>query len=245
MPKRSDIKWRKADQTKLSRTVGKFNAKRTRLIKIVPELEQFLPPKMNVQNLKTGISTRNDFNKTINRLERFLVKGAEDMVTTEGGVQTTKYQINELKIQQRTINQYRAKARKEANVSTEKGTMGAIKKMNLRPLTKNIEKTPKEMWDKLVNSYERQSMDTYYSSRDEMYKRNYLNAFKQTLANEIPDVYEKVSKMKAEDVVNMYYYDPNLQLDFFYPVEGENQTNMGRWYRDTFESYIKENNIEL
>lgn len=235
MPKGNNIKWRKADETKLSRTVGKFNAKRTRLIKMVPELEDILPKKMSVKDLRDAISTRNDFNKTISRLERFLMKGAEDMVTTEGGVRTTKYQIKELQIQQRTINQYRAAQRKEANVSTEKGTMGSINKMNLRPLTRDVNKIKQEMWKSIVNSYEKQSMDTYYKQRDVKYKDNYLKALKNRFGNALKEDIKEIEEMKPEDVITMYYYDPNLQIDFVYDPEEEE--NMVRWFHETFQDY--------
>lgn len=240
MPKTYNIRWSAKDTKQLSGKVRTFNTKRTKLIKLVPELEDILPPKANVSELRSSITTRKDFNKVIARLDRFLVKGAEDTITTEGGVVTTKYQLNELKIQQRTINQYRASQRKKADVSTERGTMGAINKMNLRPKTLKVEKASKEMWDSLVKSYERQSMDTYYNERDEIYKKNYLTALKNVFGDIDNDVIETVEGMEAKDVVDMFYYDPNLQIDFLYPVDDESTADSLRFYKQTLNEYLSQ-----
>lgn len=240
MPKTYNIKWRAKDAKQLSGKVRTFNAKRTKLIKLVPELEDILPPKQNVKELRESILTRNDFNKVLARLDRFLVKGAEDTITTEGGVVTTKYQINELKIQQRTINQIRAAKREKADPSTLRGTMGSIKKMNLRPKTLNIDKAQKESWDNIVNIYEKQSMDKYYKEHDELYKENYLKALKKTYGTfaGYEEIRKLIESLPPSTVVDMYFFDPNLQMDFLYPIPGEDVNKDFEFYVNSLNDYL-------
>lgn len=101
MPRVSQIKWRDADKAELAKQVRRFNAKRTRLIKIVPELEDILPKKASVNEIRKNVVSRSDFNKQIASLKRFMEKGMEDTVTTKQGVVTTKYQLRELQIQKK------------------------------------------------------------------------------------------------------------------------------------------------
>lgn len=243
MPKSSNIKWRQADKAKLSKTVGKFNSKRTRLINKVPELSEILPERQSVGELTSSIKTRNDFNKVINRLERFMKKGAEENVVTNTGVRTTKYQINELAIQHRQINQQRAKLRKERQPSTEKGTMGSIRKMNLKPKQNNAMNIPKHMWDRYVKGIERQTMDDYYNNSKFQYKMNYLKALMEWDNGADSDFVETIKKMSAEDVYNLYYYDSALQLDFWYSLE-EHEIRMEQM-NEKLSQYIEENNPVL
>lgn len=240
MPKTYNIKWSAKDAKKLSGKVRSFNTKRTKLIKLVPELEDILPPRANVNELRESILTRNDLNKVLARLDRFLIKGAEDTITTEGGIVTTKYQINELKIQQRTINQIRAAKREKADPSTLRGTMGSIKKMNLRPKTLDIDKAKKESWDNIVNTYEKQSMDKFYKEHDELYKENYLIALEKVYGSfaGYKEVEELVKNLPANTVVDMYFFDPNLQMDFLYPIPGEDASKDFEFYVNSLNDYL-------
>lgn len=241
MPRVSQIRWRDADKAELAKRVRNFNAKRTRLIKLVPELVDILPPKASVAEIKSNIYSRSDFNKQINSLKRFMEKGMEDTVTTEQGVVTTKYQLNELQIQKKSINAKRAQTIKKQQPSTYKGTMGSINKRNLRPLKTDFQKVSKEMWDTIVNKMNRQYMDKYYNDSDERYKENYLRSLKNAYEglDGFEEMYNRVEDMTAEDVVAMYYYDPNLQTDFNYPVDREEAQQNFTFVVDSFNNYLE------
>ena len=118
MPKKCNIKWRQVDNNKLSRKVKNFNAKRAKIIKKFPSMEEFLPDKMSVKELRKNIETRQDFNRVINSLNRFSQKNAEEPIVTKQGIKTTKYEIKEMSIKVATINRRRTAERKKADVST-------------------------------------------------------------------------------------------------------------------------------
>lgn len=219
MAKTSQIKWRKKDNDLLAQRVRVFNAKRTRLIKQVPELADILPNKVSVKDLKNNIYSRKDFNRTIKSLNRFMKKGAEDTVTTKQGVVTTKYQLNEIKIQTQSINATRRAKRKASGASTEKGTMGSIEKMNLNDKVVNVNEIPKEAWENFINTLSFQTMDTYYKYKNDIYKQNYIKALENELGNYGINIQELVNQLPPDYLVDKFYLEPRLQIDFIYTVE--------------------------
>lgn len=216
MQKTHKIKWRKEDKEELAREVRRFNAKRTRLIKKNPAYAEYLPDKLSVKELKSNISTRKEFNRTLNSVKRFMRKGAETPIETKGGVKTTKYEKKELGLKLRLVNQRRTIERKKANVSTEKGTMGSIRANNLMPKKANLDLISKEGWKKFAESVDKQSKDSYFYGKQERYKQNYLSSIKNTFGNKGDDLFKLVDSVPAEIVVQAFYDDPFLNIDFFY-----------------------------
>lgn len=218
MSKRYKIKWRKADEKQLAYAVRAFNAKRTRLLKQVPELEAFLPPKMSVADIKKSIQTRQDFNREINSLKRFLKKGAEKTVVNKQGVKTTKYELNELRLKVNRINRERAKKLAEMEPNTEKGTMGSIRQNSLRPKKFNFETQSTRSWEKFVESVEKQSLPGYWDERLNKYKENFLKGLENELGSSplYESIKEKIEHISAEELDRVYYQEPNLQIDYVY-----------------------------
>lgn len=220
MQKRYNIKWRDSDEKELSKAVRKFNAKRTRLLKQVPELEEFLPPKQSVKALRDSIKTRRDFRNEINTIERFMQKGAEKPIITAEGVKTTAYEKKELGIKIRAINARRAAERKRANVSTEKGTMGTIRANNLQPKQVNIDKIKKSDWNKFVESVEKQARDSYSQEKYERYKENFIKGLENAFGESGAELVSLAKQIDPETLAQMYFDDPILQIDFIYdPLE--------------------------
>lgn len=220
MQKRYNIKWRESDEKELAKAVRKFNAKRTRLLKQVPELEEFLPPKASTKAIKESVKTRRDFNNELNSIERFMRKGAEKPIVTKEGVKTTAYEKKELQIKIRAINNRRAAERKKANVSTEKGTMGTIRANNLQPKQVNLDKIKKSDWNKFVESVEKQARDSYALDKYERYKENFLKGLENAFGESGKDLIELAKQLDPETLTQMYFDDPILQIDFIYdPLE--------------------------
>lgn len=220
MQKAYNIKWRNTDEKALANAVRKFNAKRTRLLKQVPELEEFLPEKLSVREIKKTIKTRRDLKNELNSIERFMRKGAEKPIVTKEGVKTTQYQKKELEIKVRAINLRRAAERKKANVSTEKGTMGTIRANNLQPKKVNLDKIRKEDWQKFIESVEKQSMDSYSQDKYDRYKENFIKGLENAFGQKGERLKKLAEQIEPETLTQMYYDDPILQIDFIYdPLE--------------------------
>lgn len=216
MPKSGNIRWRDSDLKNLRIAVQQFNAKRTRELKKHPELANILPDKISVKEVKASIATRADFNREVNRINRFRRKNATDILQSAGGVKATRWEVNELRIKVGVINRQRAKKRKEANVSTEKGTMGTIRANSLLPKKFDFGKMEKRDWDKFRQIVEKQAKPTYWSERDELYKENYIWALIQVFGEEAAELIDIVVDIPPDQLVELYYNDPILQLDFIY-----------------------------
>lgn len=220
MQKRYNIKWRNTDEKELAKAVRKFNAKRTRLLKQVPELEEFLPPKASTKEIRKSVQTRQDFKNELNSLERFMRKGAEKPIVTKEGIKTTVYEKKEISIKVRAINQRRANELKKAAPSTEKGTMGTVRENNLKPKQYDIDKIKKSDWKKFVESVEKQSKDSYASDRYDRYKENFIKGLENAFGEKGSELIEIAKQIDAETLTQMYYDDPILQIDFIYdPLE--------------------------
>lgn len=220
MQKRYNIKWRNTDEKELAKAVRKFNAKRTRLLKQVPELEEFLPPKASTKEIRKSVQSRRDLKNELNSLERFMRKGAEKPIVTKEGIKTTVYEKKEISIKVRAINQRRAAELKKAAPSTEKGTMGTVRENNLKPKQYDIDKIKKSDWKKFVESVEKQSKDSYASDRYDRYKENFIKGLENAFGEKGSELIEIAKQIDAETLTQMYYDDPILQIDFIYdPLE--------------------------
>lgn len=220
MPRQYNIKWRNKDKTRLSNTVRQFNAKITRMLKKNPELAPYLPERLTVQGLRDKIQTRQDFNREIKSARRFLKPGAETPVTSATGIRTTRWDKREIGIKVGVINRRRNRELKKMNPTTEKGTMGTIRENNLRPKKYDIDKIKASDWDMFVYGVEKQIMSGYTAQKNELYKQNFIKAVKTAFGSKGTEIVEMAQSIPADILVELYYNDPVLQVEFIYnPLE--------------------------
>ena len=74
----------------IARTVRNFNAKVRRLERLKHEL---IPTRVSVAGLKEEFTDRADLQRRLRELKSFSKRGAEDIITTYGGVKTTRYEF--------------------------------------------------------------------------------------------------------------------------------------------------------
>lgn len=219
MQRQTAIKWRESDIRELKRVIKNFNSKRARLIKKNPENAILYPEKQSYQDLYNRISTRADFNNIVNRLKRFSVKGSEKIVTTKSGAKITKYERKESGILARAITAKRRAIAKKSGASSEKGTMGSIKEQNLKPRKNNIENIKQENLRDYLRTLERQLMSSYYTDKDERYVENYKQALRDQLGIYAEQIISILDYISPERIVEEYYNNPFLQIDFVYSPE--------------------------
>lgn len=216
MSKGNSIKWRKQDTKKVATQVRVFNAKITRTLKAHPEWAEYLPSKITTDSLKEKIQTRQDFNRELNSLNRFMRKGAEMPILSQTGIKTTQWQKKEVGYKVAQINRNRTIEAKKADVSTYKGTMGTIESNNLKPKSYNIDKIKKTDWEKYLQTVDKQIKSNYKTDKMKKYKENYLRAILENLGDseKAQELYEYVSKLDPEMMYYVYYDDPILQIQF-------------------------------
>lgn len=212
------------DRKTLARTVKNFNAKITRLEKKHPELKEFLPEKISVKDLKSNIETRQDFNRELKSLKRFSKKGAEKPILSKSGITTTAWEKKEVGYKVALLNRKRKAEREKANVSTEKGTMGTIENAGLKPKKYDINSIEPSSWERFKKNVEKQIKSNYFDEKKELYKQNYIKAFINVFGSGFiigfDFVLQKLKDMPADELVDLYYNDPVMELDFVYdPLE--------------------------
>lgn len=213
MPKKPPISWRPSQQQLLKRSVANFNAKINRALKAHPELESYLPNKVTVKEMKAKIATSQDLRREAKSLSR-LSQAKLLPVINEHGVKTTEYELQELKYKVRRINRIRAHELREMQPSTEKGTMGNIQALNLRPKKFKFDILNPTSWDKMVESIEKQASGAYQYNRAENYKENYLKAINDYLGADGAELYDLIKDMPAEHIFKNFGSDPVLNIGF-------------------------------
>jgi hypothetical protein len=221
MSKRNKIKWRDKDLRELERIVRNYNAKLNRVAEKNPYIEDILPQKASIRELKKRIETRADFNRELNSLARFSRKGSEEIVYTEKGLPLTKYEVNETKLKTRIVNQKRSNERKRLGISEARGTMGQAENQNLRPKNFNLNKNGKE-WEKFVESLDKEIRGNFKGELLEGYKNNYISALRRNLGEGGEKLAKMLEGVDPETLYNNSVSNPLLSLDFIYdPLEFE------------------------
>ena len=221
MARTGRIKWTRGDAKKVANLVRQFNAKITRIVKKNPSIASALPDRMNSQAIQQMYSklTRKDFNRWVASTMRFLRKGAETVVRTKAGVPTTRWQLNEIRYNLNAINAERRKRMERLQPSTQKGTMGAIRELELTP-RKNLSQTiPQQDWERYVRGIERQVLSSYTSEKSEQYKKNYIQSIRNAYGDQ-PELEEIIENIPAATIGEAYAQDPDLGINYqYYDVE--------------------------
>lgn len=83
----------------IDRTVARFNNKIKRLERQERQLD--LPEPIERTDIVTSTSSKSTIQRKLKEYQKFLERGAEEIVTTPGGVEISKYELNQLKERQR------------------------------------------------------------------------------------------------------------------------------------------------
>lgn len=215
------IKWSEKDAQQLKKTVLKFNQKVKAVNKKYPYIAKYQPIKINYDDLEHLVrqGTRKDYQSLIRRYEAYLQQGAELPYTTKEGVNITIWERDNIDKIFKEINKKRQREIEEYQPSTYKGTMGTIERNNLRPRKNTIESVKAKDFQRFKESLEKQLI--MFDNKHEKYKTNFLKGI-ENVFGEDSELYDLISRMKADDAVKLYYNNPLLQLDFIYdPQDAE------------------------
>lgn len=219
MPRASNIRWRKSDAEKLSRAVGQFNAKRTRVLKKDPAMVAFQPERENVKELRELIQTRADFNRILARLKRYTKKGSEALVNVPGSdVITTKFALAEVTRNLRTKRTRNERIKKELNLGPTTGTMGTIKELNLNDSQIDLKKVPQSKWGDYVKLSEKKLLDSYEYEKQLIYRDNFIKGLNKVFGSKGDQLVEKIKTVPLPIIIE-WLQDAVLNLDYVYGAE--------------------------
>jgi len=242
MSKQYNIRWRQDDEKELKRVVRNFNAKIDRLAKKDPKSKNALPERVTVKQMKELIDTRKDLTRELNALRRFSKKGNEKLVDVpdnEYNLQVTKWQRDEMSRRTGLINRKRNKRLKElADVELRsrgeelgytRGQLGMGKadEISLKPLRAFTPKMTRTELNKKFKAIKKESQSTYFTKKDEILRRNYINSLLENYREkDIAEVIDVIENMDFKDFLTVFKYEDAL-FEFNYPPD-----------EDTYQSYL-------
>lgn len=84
----------------IDRTIRLFNNKIKKLEKLKRELD--LPDKIEITDIRKSDSSKSEIRRKLREYQKYLDKGAEEYITTPGGVTMSRYELEKLRSRQRS-----------------------------------------------------------------------------------------------------------------------------------------------
>ena len=228
------IRYDKKLNQEINRTIKNFNQKIARLEKQEREL---LPSKITKKDLKESVYTRRELQRKLKELQRFSTRGAEDIITTRGGVRLTKYELNEIKRENarvkrnitREINRLKVNKPKifGKSQSATFSQMGDTDYLNLvarrKALEKDINKLSREEFERFTKLVEKTGRNQEYMNN--IFKENYFDMLTKTAYyfdydnDKLNMLKQKLMSLKPNDFLKLFKEDKSIRaiLDY-YPV---------------------------
>ena len=189
MAKQYNIKWTRSDYGKLSQAVSQFNRNVKKLEAVESDL--VLPDVVNYQELKAGITTRQELNRLIRSLRRFSVPSKQKAVKLDSGIDITAWEYTELKAERR-----RAERRLSGELAGIEATMGTgNKRINeikgtIASLQK-LEKATGNEFKRIRSRIKEQGTSDYDFKKAKTFQNNFIKAFKGMGRKEIVNIAQK------------------------------------------------------
>lgn len=198
------IRYDKKLSREIRRTVTNFNAKVRRLEKLQREL---IPSRVSVASLKEEFTSRSDLQRKLKELQSFSKRGAEDIITTEGGVRTTRY---EFKLTKERARIAKIRLSREIRILGEATPivygkhqprkfveMGSEELSNLQArrekLNKNIETMSKKQWERYQDLIDK-TYKRWDTKQGKIYRESYYKILRDAgyAAGANPEDIEKI-----------------------------------------------------
>lgn len=218
------IRYDKKITKEIYRTVAQFNKK-------VKELEGqsgvLIPDKISTREIKANVYDRRELKRELANLKRFLKPGAEEIIKTQGGTYTSRYDIEVLKSNVRSAKaRVNAKLRKLYNTELyiynkpTKNTyanMGSDRYLNLEAKRERLNKDIKSLTPDEYERYVRLVQNAMASDRNREWKESYLDILtkeaRQFGVNEkyIKNIHDKMMKLNTEKFIEVYNKELSVQ----------------------------------
>lgn len=228
------IRYDKKLNQEINKTIKNFNQKIARLEKQEREL---LPNKITKKDLKSNVYTRTELQRKLKELQRFSMRGAEDIITTSGGVRLTRYDYQNLKRENtrlkqnitREINRLKLEKPKifgktQTSTFSEMGDHYYLNLVAIRKVfEKNINKLSRDEFERFTKLIEKTGRNQQYMNN--IFKENYFEML-TTLAyyydydkKKLDYMKNKLMKLKPNKFLRLFQEDKSIRaiLDY-YPI---------------------------
>lgn len=229
MARQYNIRWSDKDEREIQRVVKNFNAKVKRVNISEPFLRNERPETIRYKDIRNMVQTRQDLNRSLNKLKRFSRRNSEDIRETQGGVITTQWQFKEAVIMQRVITTKRRKKREgidsyqqlETESLFDKPKVGDIKERGFK---------------QFVSSLEKEIMSRFDDEKKILYLKNYIKAIGDELGIYGNDIISYVKSIPLDTFIIQSLGNPFLRIEFIYTEEEKReiaQAILEEWQRVT------------
>lgn len=90
-------------RSELEKSINRFNAKVDRLARQQRDL--ILPEKLSYYDIVDSARSKKDLQEKLSEIKRFSKRGVEETITTKGGVDISRYEMENLRIESRRVKQ--------------------------------------------------------------------------------------------------------------------------------------------
>lgn len=217
--KKSEIKWREKDILNLRNAVRQFNSKLTRLEKQGKNLEMFMPERKNVKELKKAITSRDEYNKTIQSMKSFLKKGAEDIKISEKGLAVTKWEIQQVRNMEARARHLHNKYLEQMKKGTEKITTSKGEEEQALP-TFDFSKRSIADYQRYLKILKQRVSGDYYIDKQNLYLVNYIRSIYKRYGKteKVDELVDHLLNLGADEVVRQFYQNIELTIEFTYDL---------------------------
>lgn len=247
----------------IDRTVNRFNAKIKRLEKEERNLE--LPDPISRTDIVTYKTSKSTIQQRLKEYQKFLERGAEEVITTEGGAKISRYEMNQLKSRQRTtkarltreINRLKSRnvriaSEEQAGTFASMGDPEYTRKLSQREaLNKDLEKLNKDSLSRFKGLVGRLM---YAGDKDYILKANYLDILEKTAYSYGIDkrqydvIRKKLNSLSPTQFAKLFSEDKAIQtlLDYYVQMKkvksSKAEKNLENDIEDLYELLV--NNID-
>lgn len=228
------IRYDKKLNQEINKTIRNFNQKIARLEKQEREL---LPAKITKKEIKKDVSSRSELQRKLKELQRFSKRGAEEIITTSGGIRTTRYEIKNLITErarakrQLTREIKRLQSTKPTIFGREQystyAQMGSSRYLNVmkkrKALEKNINKMDKDEYKRYQKLIEK--INKSYDYTNDQFKNSYLDMLVDLGyhygydSEKLEALKEKVSKLDNDKFVELFNRESSIKaIVEYYPT---------------------------
>lgn len=198
------IRYDKDFNREIQRVVKNFNSKVKRLEQIE---NPFAPEQIKISELKEVYNDRRQLKRKLNQLRKFSERGAEEVLTTPGGVQITKWAYE---TERADYTMIKRRLTKQARIETAQVQSPFLKSEKLQNTQDRLDEMKKSFKDLTPHEYEftkgivqKEIKTGYY---EEIFKINLIRKFETVIREKgyPEDIVVRLQRFSGEELLKMY-----------------------------------------
>lgn len=239
MPHQPRIRWTSSQLRQLRRDVSVFNRARTMAIKKDPAIEQFLPQKLNVKQLREEITTRQELKELTDKVD-YEVAYQFEVFEQPGGGHILRSELELARQLAVKSNQLKAREAKKRGLKPPKPKeMLDLEQADLMPVRTDVENVHAKNWARYVASVEAKSDPSYFAWEAQSYKDQYIESMWKALGatEDVLEIEEFIKNIPADEFVRAAREDEVLRIRYLYANNPSEVEAIKKDIREHWSSY--------